>query len=282
MKVILSEKLLSRAWQLFCLLNLTTITVWESDLSAQAKPIPLDRTKQTVDLSVVSSTQLIRLLLVEGSHPKLEAVSATSTPFPGTAATSAAALAPYLVEPASATAALRVEQADGNTNSNPGVDTNPAPTETAPKSRPFRNYIGIGGSIGLQNRKTALGGGGFAILGRIGLAKLGNSVNLSLHNATVVFGNRTATSMFAFTVETPLKNKSSGQVVVSPFLGGGVLLRNTGGSEKVAPLLSGGVDVPLSRKFTVTARVNAGFLSGDTEVGLLLGVGYNYSLFGRR
>lgn len=179
-------------------------------------------------------------------------------------------------------------QAEGDMNSGPGVDTNPGsaptpdPTETAPKAPPLRDYMGIGGDIGLRNHKTALGGGGLAILDRTGLVKLGNSVNLSLHNATVIFGNRTATSMFALTLETPLKNKLSGKIVVAPFLGGGVLLRKTGGSQKVAPLLSGGVDVPLSRNFTVTARVNAGFLSEDTEVGLLLGVGYNFNLFGLR
>jgi hypothetical protein len=40
-------------------------------------------------------------------------------------------------------------------------------------------------------------------------------------------------------------------------------------------LLTGGVDVPLSPQFTATAGVNVGFID-DTEVGLLLGVGYNF------
>jgi hypothetical protein len=35
------------------------------------------------------------------------------------------------------------------------------------------------------------------------------------------------------------------------------------------------VDVPLSREFTATAGLNVGFLD-QTDVGLVLGVGYNF------
>ncbi|WP_322746072.1 hypothetical protein [Nostoc sp. LEGE 06077] len=46
----------------------------------------------------------------------------------------------------------------------------------------------------------------------------------------------------------------------------------------MAFLVSGGIDVPLNTQFTATASVNAGFFD-RTEVGLLVGVGYNFSGF---
>jgi len=163
-------------------------------------------------------------------------------------------------------------------------DTPPAPTTstptrsdsaaaTKPKARPQNaSYIGLGGDIGLSDGKTALGSGGLAILTHTRLTN-----NLSFHNATVIFGRRSATSNYALTFGIPIKNPSSGQVVAFPFIGGGVATRNSDGL-KFAPLLSGGVDVPISRNFTGTARVNVRF-GDDTDVGILIGVGYNFSLF---
>jgi hypothetical protein len=40
-------------------------------------------------------------------------------------------------------------------------------------------------------------------------------------------------------------------------------------------LLSGGVDVPIANQLTANAGVNVSFLD-DTNIGLLLGVGYNF------
>lgn len=142
-----------------------------------------------------------------------------------------------------------------------------------PKAPPTTSYTGIGGDIGLSGHKTALGSGGLAILSKTRLTD-----NLSLHSATVVFGSRTATSMYALTVDTPIKDRLSGRLLIFPFLGAGVQTRNQGGF-KVDPLISGGIDVPISRNFTATARVNVGFPSDRTDVGLLIGVGYNFSIF---
>jgi hypothetical protein len=50
---------------------------------------------------------------------------------------------------------------------------------------------------------------------------------------------------------------------------------STARDSTIGPLLTGGVDVPVSRRVTATAGVNVGFID-RTDVGLLLGVGYNY------
>jgi hypothetical protein len=139
-----------------------------------------------------------------------------------------------------------------------------------PESRPRRSYIGLGGAIGLAGDTTALGTGGLAILTKVGFTD-----NLSLHDATIIFGDRTATSMIALTGEFPIRG-ASGQTIISPFLGGGVMLRIADGLN-ISPLISGGVDVPLSRDLTGTVRANAGFPANrNADVGLLIGVGYNF------
>lgn len=145
-------------------------------------------------------------------------------------------------------------------------------SEPKPKESPLGSYIGLGGDIGLSGHKSALGSGGLAIFGKTRLTD-----NFSLHTTTVVFGSRTATSMYALTFGIPIRNKLSGQVVVFPFIGGGVLTRNINGL-RFSGLISSGVDVRLARRFTATARLNVGFPGGNTDVGLLIGIGYNFSL----
>ena len=74
-------------------------------------------------------------------------------------------------------------------------------------------------------------------------------------------------------------------LIFSPYVGAGIAI-NTGNSDDndddddsdVGFLLSAGIDFPLNRQFTATASVNAGFFD-EAEVGLLLGVGYNFSAF---
>ena len=139
------------------------------------------------------------------------------------------------------------------------VDTRDQPEEK-------RSYLGIGGNIGLSGDESALGDGGFAIVSRTRIIDY-----LSLRNSTV-FGDETA-SLFALTGELPLRD-SQGAIMATPFIGGGIWLHG-----EIDPLLSAGVDVPVGQNFTVTTRVNVGFDSGDTDAGLLVGVGYNFDLF---
>lgn len=63
----------------------------------------------------------------------------------------------------------------------------------------------------------------------------------------------------------------------APYLGVGAAI-STGGGSSVGLLLTGGVDVPLSRDFTATAAVNAA-VTGQAAVGILIGVGYNFAGF---
>ena len=136
------------------------------------------------------------------------------------------------------------------------------------RPRPLRNSIGIGGSIGLSDSRGS-GMSGFAILSRLGF-----SDSLSLRSASV-FGDRTVNT-FALTFDFPIRG-NSGQTRFIPFLGGGVVLDSdySFGDLEVNGLISGGIDIPLSRRFTATVMIDVDFID-DTNLGLLLGVGYNF------
>ncbi|MDJ1170048.1 hypothetical protein PMG71_11475 [Roseofilum sp. BLCC_M154] len=133
------------------------------------------------------------------------------------------------------------------------------------------SYFGIGGTLGLSDGETALGSGGFSLMSKGALSEY-----ITLHNATS-FGKQTA-SMFALTGEFPIRNNETQEVVAMPFLGGGTLVTTQDG-WRFHGLVVGGIDVPLSRDFMGTLRVNTGFVDGKTEVGVVLGVGYRFNLF---
>ena len=152
----------------------------------------------------------------------------------------------------------------------PELDPEPDPEPEAKKPRPRRNYAGLGGNVGLRGDQTALGDGGIVFVSKVGF-----SDRLSLHNQTV-FGKQTA-GITALTVDFPIRRGD--RVVVAPFIGGGAATRLDNGLH-IDPALVGGADIPLSKDFMGTVRVNTSF-KDETEVGLTLGIGYNFRSFFR-
>lgn len=128
------------------------------------------------------------------------------------------------------------------------------------------SYIGVGGNIGFGG-STDLGRGSFTAFSKIGLTN-----NLSARPA-INIGSRTAV-LLPITVDFPVRSAADGRVNVAPYIGGGVVI-STGDGSEVRALATGGVDVPLSDQFTANAGVNVGFF-GDTEVGVRVGIGYNF------
>jgi hypothetical protein len=154
------------------------------------------------------------------------------------------------------------------------VKTQPVAAESVPASQHegYQNngYLSIGGASGLSGNTTALGTGGVAVL-----TKVRFSDRLSLHDATILFGGAPPTSMIIVSADFPIRN-AAGQTIVSPFIGGGAMLRFDRGIS-ISPAISGGIDLPISKNFTGTVRLNAGFPSNrNADVGLLAGVGYNF------
>jgi hypothetical protein len=145
--------------------------------------------------------------------------------------------------------------------------------ESTKKAEPpsAKSYIGLGGTIGLSGNNTALGTGGLAILSKKVLNDL-----LSIHSNSVVFGSTIPSSSNALTLNFPIRDSTTQEIVVSPFLGAGIQLRNIDGLY-ISPLAVGGVDIPLNKSLTGTIRLEAAFPNtGNTDMGISMGIGYNF------
>ncbi|WP_392531461.1 hypothetical protein [Nostoc sp. C117] len=190
-----------------------------------------------------------------------ENASLTLTPIPGTVATSSAMLNSESgqpnSQPISQPSAPKVAQSD---------------IELGTATRGGSSYIGVAGNIGLSGGDSALGDGNFAVISKVGLT---NSISV---RPSAVFGNDT-TVLVPITYDFSFKSADafSEPLAIAPYVGVGAAYK-TGDNSKFAFLVSGGIDVPLSSQFTATAAVNAGFFD-QTDIGLMLGVGYNFTGF---
>ncbi|MEH2311129.1 MAG: hypothetical protein V7K35_06930 [Nostoc sp.] len=192
-----------------------------------------------------------------------EKASVTPTPIPGTVATSSATLTSEFVQPTSQTTAQpsapKVAQSD--------IDLGRTTT------RGGSSYIGVAANIGLSgDADSSLADGNFAVVSKIGLT---NSISV---RPSAVFGDNT-TILLPITYDFTFKSADafSEPLAIAPYVGVGGAYK-TGDDSQFAFLITGGIDVPLTPQFTATAAVNAGFFD-KTDVGLLLGVGYNFTGF---
>ncbi|MBF2064016.1 MAG: hypothetical protein IGS39_06265 [Calothrix sp. C42_A2020_038] len=188
--------------------------------------------------------------------------NAAVTPVPGTTSTTSAALmkshTPATQQQTQQVTTKQVAQA----NIDPGRTT-----------RGGSSYIGVAGNIGLGGGDSALGDGNFAVMSKVGLTRV-----FSVRPAAV-FGDNTAI-LIPVTYDFSLQQTDDPFVEplpIAPYVGVGAAIK-TGGDSQLAFLVSGGVDFPLTQQFTATAAINAGFFD-RTDVGLLIGVGYNFGGF---
>jgi uncharacterized surface protein with fasciclin (FAS1) repeats len=130
------------------------------------------------------------------------------------------------------------------------------------------SYIGVAGNIGLGG-DSALSEPNFAVISKLGLTR-----NISVR-PSAVFGDDT-TILVPITLDlAPRRADAVGRTFgISPYVGAGVAIEASGDAD-VGLLLTGGIDIPLGSRFTATGAVNAAFLD-QTDVGLLLGVGFNF------
>ncbi|HEY9820566.1 MAG TPA: hypothetical protein V6D35_07270 [Candidatus Sericytochromatia bacterium] len=138
---------------------------------------------------------------------------------------------------------------------------------TTPPLRATRSgpsYIGVGSNIGFRG-DTRLSQGSANVFSKVGLTN-----TLSARPSALVGSN----AAFLLPVTVDFAPRQTLGLRAAPYVGGGVAI-STARDSTIGPLLTGGVDVPVSRRVTATAGVNVGFID-RTDVGLLLGVGYNY------
>ncbi|MEH2121997.1 fasciclin domain-containing protein [Nostoc sp.] len=154
-------------------------------------------------------------------------------------------------------------------NQPPTGSTNGTPT-VGRATRGGRSYIGVGGNIGLSGDDTALSDTNFTVISKFGLT------NFLSVRPSVIFGDDT---VFLVPVTLDFSPRRAGSVgertfAISPYIGAGIAIEANADTD-IGLLLTGGLDIPLGSKLTLTGGVNAAFLD-DTDVGLQLGVGYNF------
>ncbi|MBD2778914.1 hypothetical protein [Iningainema tapete] len=159
-------------------------------------------------------------------------------------------------------------------------DTTTPTTPTTPSSdgispgrstRSGSSYFGIGGNIGLGTGDTAIGDGSFVVFSKIGLTR-----NFSVRPS--VFVSEDPTLLLPITYDlAPRAIPGTNGLGIAPYLGAGAAV-SFGDDTSADFLLTGGVDVPLSPRFTATAAINATPFD-NAAVGLSIGIGYNFSGF---
>jgi len=169
---------------------------------------------------------------------------------------------------------------------------NAAPPDQATQSqmdaaltRPIQeggSYIGLGGMICISGGSSPLADGNCGIVSKLSLCTC-----FSIRPGAVLGRETTLIVPITYDFAYPqIKQVLNGSALpIAPYGGIGVAIKDSRDinvrvqSDKyprIALLLSGGVDVPLSDRFTATASINAGFFR-SVDIGLLFGVGYRFS-----
>lgn len=150
-------------------------------------------------------------------------------------------------------------------------DTAPQAEQVAQVTRPLYRgvapfYVGVGGNIGIvDSDETAVGDFGFNLISKISLGP-----RFSVR-PTATFSEEDVSVAVPLTYNfNPL---DLGEFSVYPAAGVGIDI-----GDDIGLLLNGGIDVPISRQFTLNGQLN---LRATNEVGLgiSLGVGYNFPFF---
>lgn len=127
-------------------------------------------------------------------------------------------------------------------------------------------YVGIGGNIGIiDSDDSAVGDFGFNVISKISLGPR-FAVRPSLQFSEDDFN-------VAVPVTYNFNPVDFGRFSMYPSLGAGVDI-----GDEIGLLLNGGIDIPISREFTLNSQLNWR-VSEDAGLGVSLGVGYNFSVF---
>lgn len=184
-----------------------------------------------------------------------------AAPVPGTTATSAAPLTTETPAPQQAPASKTDNGDLAQIDVDPGTPTFGGDS-----------YIGIAGNLGLGG-DSALGDSSFMVISKIGLTtRIAVRPSVAIESDPVILVPVT----FDFSIR-PL-DAFTERLPIAPYVGGGVAI-STGDDSDIGPLVTAGVDFPITSRFTATAAVNAAFLE-DVDVGVMLGIGYNFSALG--
>lgn len=201
----------------------------------------------------------------------------TELPTVSTSASALLAQAPEVEVPPSEPAPVpTVEDADPV----PGTEEFPSPEEALPEDvnvgQPTRSgysYIGVAGNVGIGG-DTALGTSGVSVISKIGLTRFFSvrpSVDIGFDGDEI--GAVLLPVTLDFFPRQPGAVTEDLGISIAPYVGAGAAIAF---DEGVAPLITGGFDIPISRQFTANAAVNVGFFD-PVDIGVRVGIGYNFN-----
>jgi len=270
----------------FCLTSLTAFAILASNLPAKAqstKPAANSTSSNQVEIASLD-VENVRVQKLS-TTVKVKESNTVFTPIPGSVATSSLALTPNTPGNATSPSTAQTDGTQPSTepNTQPSTEPNTQPS-TEPSTEPNKksgikpgratrggsSYIGIGGNIGLTGGSSSLSDGDFSIISKIGFTR-----KLSFRPSAVLGDN--ATVLLPVTLDFTsqrLGDQYSEPLAIAPYVGVGAAIK-TGSNSDTAVLVTGGIDVPLNAQFTANVSVSAGFFN-QTDVGLILGVGYNF------
>ncbi|AFY72232.1 hypothetical protein Syn7502_00057 [Synechococcus sp. PCC 7502] len=133
-------------------------------------------------------------------------------------------------------------------------------------TRSGSSYFGVGANFGLTGGSN-LGGTSFAIISKLGLTD-----TISVRPGILILRDF-ATILIPVTYDFAPQQLFN-DVQFAPYVGVGVAI-NTGLNSNVGPMITGGIDIPISSRFTINVAANLAFLR-TTDLGILVGFGYNF------
>lgn len=131
------------------------------------------------------------------------------------------------------------------------------------------SYIGVAGNLGLSDTDRGVADDGVAIISKMAILK-----NLSFRPG-VIFAED---AVFTVPVTYDFNLRGSDPMVaspVTPYLGAGVSI-DSGDEGQTDFLVTGGVDYRFAKHWVGNAGVNVGLASEETNISIMLGVGYAF------
>ena len=130
------------------------------------------------------------------------------------------------------------------------------------------SYLGIGGNIGLSDADQGTAESGFAVISKGAITK-----NISLRPSVVV-GDDTIINV-PITYDFSINGDSAVANSFTPYIGAGATF-DTGADDDVDFMLTTGLDYRFAKNWVGNASVNVGFEEDNSDVGVMLGVGYSF------
>ncbi|HEY9823850.1 MAG TPA: hypothetical protein V6D19_00260 [Stenomitos sp.] len=149
------------------------------------------------------------------------------------------------------------------------IAPNPENVDPGRRTRSGYSYIGIGANVGGFGN-TSVGKPGLMLYSKVGLTRY-----FSIRPGIVTDFSDDATFILPATFDlAPIRlgSVADNAISIAPYIGAGATVTTDGDAR---PLLTGGLDVPINRRFTATLGINTTFGS-DIDLGGFVGVGYNF------